>query len=117
MSLCIPYNVIEPLMDTLASQSWFSNAKVGAAGEVRTRVERSLAHAGLGVTGLMAETTITLNDLHAMSVGDVLTTEKSTAQPIVVCVEGEKKFFARIGQYKGNRALQIIRAVKPGDRV
>jgi len=117
MNLCIPYNVIEPLMDTLASQSWFSNAKAGVGAEVRSRVERSLAHAGLGVTGLMAETTITLSDLHSMSVGDVLTTEKSTASPIVVCIEGERKFFARIGQHKGNRALQIIRAVKPGDRV
>jgi len=117
MNLCIPYNVIEPLMDTLASQSWFSNAKAGMAGEVRVRVERSLAHAGLGVTALLAETTITLSDLHAMAVGDILTTEKLTSQPMVVCVEGEKKFFARIGQFRGNRALQIMRAVKAGDRV
>lgn len=117
MNLCIPYNVIEPLMVTLASQSWFSTAKTGLANETRIKVERSLSHAGLRVNGLLAETTITLADLHAMAVGDILTTDKPTHQHMVFCVEGEKKFFARIGQHKGHRAMQIIRAVKPGDRV
>lgn len=117
MNLCIPYNVIEPLMETLANQSWFSQTKADATREARIKLERSLTHAGLAVTGLLAETTITLSDLHAMQVGDILTTEKPTATPLVMCVENEKKFFCRVGQFKGKRALQVIRAVKPGDRV
>jgi flagellar motor switch protein FliM len=117
MNLCIPYNVIEPVMDQLSSQSWFSSSKTARPPEVRERINRSLARAPVGVTGLLAETTITLEDLRNLAVGDMITTEKPISKPIVLCVEGEKKFLAQIGQYKGGRALRIIRAVTGSDRV
>ncbi len=117
MNLCIPYNVIEPVMEQLASQSWFSAAKAARAPEMRERIGRSLNRAPITVTGLLAETTITLQDLRNIAPGDLIVTEKAISKPIVVCVEGEKKFLAQIGQFKGARALKILRAVTPTDRV
>jgi flagellar motor switch protein FliM len=116
MNLCIPYNVIEPVMEELANQSWFSTAKGGQVKDVRRMIERSLALAGLRVSAILAETTITLEDLHAMQPGDVITTEKLVDLPMVVTVEGEKKFFANVGQFKGKRAVKITRAIGPDDR-
>jgi flagellar motor switch protein FliM len=116
MNLCIPFNVIEPMMDELANQSWFASTKGGPARDVRPSIERSLSHAGLLVSGVLARTTITLSDLHALEVGDLITTEKPAGQPAVLMVEGERKFFCRLGQVKGHRALQVMRAVTPDDR-
>ncbi|MCW5766528.1 MAG: flagellar motor switch protein FliM [Phycisphaeraceae bacterium] len=117
MNLCIPYNVIEPVMEELSAQSWFSNARMARSKEIQQRIERSLSRAGLVVTGLLAQTTMTLADLRSMAVGDVVATEKPVGQPVVLCVEGEKKFLAHIGQFKGQRALRIVRAITPADRV
>lgn len=116
MNLCIPYNVIEPVMTELANQSWFSTTKGVQPKAVRKTIERSLAHAGVNVCGLLAETTITLADLHAMQPGDIITTEKPTSLPMVFSVEGEKKFFAHVGQFKGKRALRITRSIGADDR-
>ncbi len=117
MNLCIPYNVIEPIMEDLASQSWFSVAKAGRADDTPRRIAQSLNRAPLTITGLLAETTMTLSDLRGLAVGDIVATDKPLAKPVVLCVEGEKKFLANIGQFKGARALRVGRAVTPNDRV
>jgi flagellar motor switch protein FliM len=117
MNLCIPYNVIEPIVSDLSSQSWFNVPRAGKATETKQKIAGTLNRAALTVTGLLAETTITLNDLMNLSVGDVVTTERSATSPVVLCVEQERAFLANIGQFKGQRALKVMRAVELTDRV
>lgn len=117
MNLCIPYKVIEPMMDKLSSQNWFSAGKSQQSDSYASQIADSLAVASVGVSALLAETEMTLHDLLNLSVGDILTTEKPASQPVLLCVEGEKKLLANIGQYKGSRALKIIRTVREMDRV
>ncbi|CAN5848360.1 flagellar motor switch protein FliM [soil metagenome] len=117
MNLCIPYNVIEPIMGELSAQNWFSAAKGARTSAVAQQIASTLGRAAVNVTALLAETTITLQDLRGLAVGDTITTEKMTGTPLVVCVEGQKKFLAQIGQLRGKRAIKIDRAVLPGDRV
>jgi len=116
MNLCIPYNVIEPVMEELSSQSWFAAAKHQKSKEVELQIKKSLARAPLQVTGMLAETTITLKELLHLSVGDIILTEKPAAMPVVICVEGERKFLAQLGQHKGARALKVVRPASPDER-
>ena len=117
MNLCIPYNVIEPVVDELSSQSWFSMQKNDGTGEVTRRLGKQLERTTASVTGILAETTVTVADLSQMQVGDLILTEKPSTSPLVLCVEGEKKFLATLGQFKGRRVMCIGRAIARGDRV
>ncbi len=117
MNLCIPYNVIEPVMEELSAQSWFSAARNQKSKAIEDQITRGLRRASLNVAGVLAHTSITFRDLMNMSVGDLVVTEKSAAEHVVVTVEGEAKFLAHIGQVKGKRALRIVREVTPEDRV
>jgi flagellar motor switch protein FliM len=108
MNLCIPYAVIEPVMDELSAQSWFSASKNQKSAQTEANISKSLAGAALTVTGLLAETTITLRDLMEMSVGDLIVTDKAAASPVEVYVEGQVKQFAQIGQFRGSRALRVV---------
>ena len=117
MNLCIPYNVIEPLMEILASQSWFANARGKEEDQYSSRIGSSIGRSTLSVEGVLGETVLTLNDLMGLAVGDLLTLDRRADQPVLVSVEGKKKFFAAVGQYRGKRALSIVRAVTPKDRV
>lgn len=117
MNLCIPYNVIEPVVEDLSSQNWFAAAQNQKSDTAAAQITGTLTRAPLEVTGVLAETTITLSDLMSMTPGDVITTEKLAASPVVLAVEGEKKFLATVGQYRGNRALRVVRPVGPDDRV
>ena len=117
MNLCIPYNVIEPVMEDLAAQSWFSVARKGETDHLTEQIGSNLSRATLEVSGVLAETSITMRDLSRMSVGDVISTERLATRPVVVCVEGEEKFLAYPGQYRGKVALRIERTLKTGDRI
>ena len=62
----------------------------------------------MGLTGLLAETTITMRDLATLAVGDIISTEVDSSEPVWMCVEGERKFRAEVGQRRGNVALRLI---------
>ena len=115
MNLCIPYNVIEPIMEDLAAQNWFNVAKSSRTQDIQDKLAGNLSHATLTVTGVLAETTITLEDLMQLSVGDLIVTERSAASTVTLYVEGRKSFHARIGKHKGMRALKIERGLSASD--
>ncbi|MBX3366311.1 MAG: flagellar motor switch protein FliM [Phycisphaeraceae bacterium] len=117
MNLCIPYNVIEPVMDHLSAQSWFSTARHAKSNDNERRISSTLHAASLQVAGCLATTTISLADLLSMSVGDVIVTEKPSQDPVVVTVEGEAKFLAHMGKHKEKLALRVLRPITQADRV
>lgn len=115
MSLCIPYNAIEPVMDAVSSQTWFSSGQNRSAG-LESRLSGSLAAAGVSVSGILARTTISLRDLATMAAGDLIMTETPATKPMILAVEGERKFLAHIGQHRNKRAMRIDRPVTRTDR-
>lgn len=116
MNLCIPYAVIEPLMEDLAAQSWFSSAKLKGSPEVRRKIADELQEATLEVSGTLARTSITVSDLINMNVGDIIMTNKPSHAPAVLEVEGQSKMLAHLGQHKGRRALRVERSIETGER-
>lgn len=117
MSLCIPFNVIEPMIEDLSAQSWVLAGKHGNEPQWSRLISKRLADASLEVSGILAQTTITMADLRSLEVGDIIMTDKPAKSPVVLSAEGVPKFLARIGQHKGKRALKIVRPAKSSDRV
>lgn len=116
MNLCIPYNVIEPVMDDLAAQSWFAVSDQTKNAGLQERITKSVSRASVEISGILAETTMTMQELINLQPGDLILTEKLAIKPVVLQVEGEKKFWASIGKIKGKRALQVMEPVRPGQR-
>ena len=108
MNLCIPYNVIEPVVEELSAQSWFIASTSQKSRDAGKRLRKGLTGATMGLTGLLAETTITMRDLATLAVGDIISTEVDSSEPVWMCVEGERKFRAEVGQRRGNVALRLI---------
>lgn len=117
MNLCIPYNVIEPVMDDLSSQSWFAVSRNDDSTSSEKKISENLDQTGVNVTAILAETKITLRELSELRTGDLLVTTKNASDPSLILVEQEPKFLGQIGQHSGNRAVQIRQAVSRGDRV
>ncbi len=117
MSLCIPFNVIEPVMEKLVSQSWQAYRRSRHSQDLRHHLADKLDRASVLTSAVLAETTITVDDLQHMARGDLIVTDKPAHEPAVLAVEGRKKFLAQLGQHKGKRALHILRTVEKHDRV
>ncbi len=117
MSLCIPYNVIEPVMEKLANQTWAAYKRNRRDERLRTQLAHRLDRAPLVVSTELARTTIKLSDLLNLEVGDLITTDKPAAAPLVLKIEGKRKYMGNIGQYRGNRAFKVVRPLNHKDRV
>src|SRR4051794_31736161 len=109
MSLCIPYNVIEPIMGVLAAQNWFSYQRKGGQEDHLRKLTKNVSNAPLEMRAYLAQTSIKLSDLMNLQVGDVITTDKAVAADAFVQVEGRNKFFAQVGQMRGNRSIRVTR--------
>jgi flagellar motor switch protein FliM len=117
MALCIPYNAIEPIMGMLATQNWFSYQKKGLNDDSLHRLEKNISNAPLELRAFLAQTTITMNELLTLQVGDLITTGKECTEEVLVQIEGKKKFLAEVGQLRGKRSLKLTRIVKPAEVV
>ena len=109
MSLCIPYNVIEPIMGVLAAQNWFSYQRKGGQDDFFRRLTSSVCNAPIELRAFLAQTTISVNDLLALQVGDIITTEKSSAAEVLIQAEGKNKFLGQVGQFRGCRSVRVTR--------
>jgi len=117
MSLCIPYAVIEPVVDQLSSQSWSAYKRLTHDKALRSRLAGSLEAAKVNVSTVLADTTMTLNDLVNLQAGDMILTDKPASSPLALTVEGKRKFIGQLGQHRGNRAYKVTRPINPKDRV
>ena len=112
MSLCIPYNVIEPIMGMLAAQNWFSYQKKGSHEEYLRKLTKNIHNAPVELRVFLAQTTVRLSDLMALQIGDVITTDKDCSRDVLIQVEGRNKLMAQIGQYRGKRAIRVTRVLQ-----
>src|SRR5688500_20071133 len=109
MSLCIPYNVIEPIMGVLAAQNWFSyQRKSGQEDHVR-KLTRNVNNAPVEMRAFLAQTTIRLQELLSLQVGDIITTEKPCSADVLIQIGGKHKFLGQVGQIRGCRAIRVTR--------
>jgi flagellar motor switch protein FliM len=112
MSLCIPYNVIEPIMGLLAAQNWFSYQRKGATEDFVRKLTRNVNSAAVEMRAFLARTTIRMSDLLSLRPGDIITTERPCDSEAFVQVEGKLKFLGRVGQLRGNRALCVTKVTR-----
>lgn len=115
MTLCLPFNVIEPVMGKLATQSWLSYQRKGATQKQRDRITEGLSRAEVRLAAYLASTTITMKDLLSLKRGDIITTNRSVDSDLVVQVEGKNKFSGKLYSYRGSKAIRISRLADPDE--
>ena len=109
MSLCIPFNVIEPVMDKLVTQGWLAYQRQSAVEDKSEDIARGLGATFVNVAAYLAETTITVRELLALQPGDIIQTTKPHNGEVILQVEGENKFAGSLGRHKDHLAVKIIR--------
>jgi len=117
MTLCIPFNVIEPVMGKLATQSWLAYQRKASSAAQREQVTGHLKNAEVGLRAFLAGTTITVDDLLNLQPGDVIPTSKHANAELIVQVENRNKFAGRLYQHKGMRAIRVTRLAESDEKL
>ena len=112
MNFCIPYFVIEPLIDKLSSQQWFSStSRKGGEGVRETLVER-LNEVSVPLALELGHSVINLGDVLQVQTGDVIRLDGTTKDPLGLRVGNRVKFHCVPGLINKNYAAQVTEVLR-----
>lgn len=107
MNFCIPYFVIEPLIDKLSSQQWFSSTNRKGMEGVKEALTDRLNEVSVQMALELGHSVISLGDVIQMQPGDYITLEGKVEDPLGVRVGNRVKFHARPGIHEKKYAAEI----------
>jgi flagellar motor switch protein FliM len=108
ISICVPHPVIEPLMDRLNTQAWFSSSSRKSGSEDdRLKLADGIRGARLPIGVELGSTTITVGELLDIREGDVIRLDRGLDAELPVLAGKRARFLGRPGTLGGNRAVQI----------
>ena len=116
MSICIPFNVIEPVIGKLGTQSWLAYSRRAISTDQERSVTRNLRHAKVNARAYLGTTSITVREFMSLAPGDIIKLDKTVTEDFVLQVEGRNKFAGKLGRFRGYRSLQITRRA-PADEL
>jgi len=108
MNLCIPYITIEPVISKLSAQYWYSSIRKGATDENASIIQSRLEAVELPIVVEVGEVEITMEELLAIQVGDVIKLPNTKINSdMLVKIGGRKKYKCRPGVIGNRVAVQI----------
>jgi flagellar motor switch protein FliM len=112
MSLCIPYPVLEGILDQLNSQQIYHQKQKDIDPNTQFKVLDKLRHADLPVRVVLGGTQISFQELLKLSVNDVIRLDQQITDDLLVCVNHQPKFYARPGTLKNHLAVAVANPVE-----
>lgn len=116
MNFCIPYIVIEPIINSLNTKHWFEiDSGEDDEGKYRETVEKQIEKANIPLSVIVGKTNITIDEFINIQVGDVIPLDSYVNSDFKVKVGEITKFYAKPGVNKGKNAIQITSIIGEED--
>ena len=107
MNICIPYTVVEPVIDKINTKYWYSTADVKSNEAYRELIEDTLNRAQIPVRAVMGRSAISVNDFIHLQVGDIIKVDTRLEDELDIFVGNLKKFSALPGAFNDAYAVKI----------
>lgn len=107
MNVCIPFTVLEPVIERVNTKFWYSTAQVKDDEIYRDVMEESLQKAQIPVRAIMGRSAISVNDFIHLQPGDIIKVNTKVEDELDVYVGNIKKFSAIPGAYDDSYAVKI----------
>lgn len=107
MNICIPFAVLEPVIDRVNTKFWYSTTTETEEGVYREFLEESLQRAKIPVRAIMGKSAISVNDFIHLQPGDIIKVNTKIEDELDVYVGNIKKFSAIPGAYEDSYAVKI----------
>src|ERR1700716_2005437 len=108
ISICVPHPVIEPLIDRLNTQAWFSSSsRKSGSDDARIRLSERIRGPRLPVAVELGSTSITVGELLDIRAGDVIRLDRGVEVELPIMAGKHARFVGRPGTWGGNRAIQV----------
>ena len=107
MNICIPYTVVEPVIDKINTKYWYSTSEVKDDDKYRELIEDNIHKAKIPVRAIMGRSAISVNDFIHLQPGDIIKLNTKIEDEMDVYVGNIKKFSALPGAHDDAYAVKI----------
>ena len=113
MNFCIPYLTIEPIISKLSAQYMYSSVRSGATTENLNILKERLSTVEISVVAEIGSMNLTVRDVLALRVGDVIRLNNTrVGDPMVLKVGNREKFLCRPGVVGTKVAVQVVKRLE-----
>lgn len=114
MNICLPYLVLEPIMDKLNTKFWFSHSQQES--DISNRyIKKTLDNTNVSVKAILGKTTISFAELLSLRIGDCVKLDNSINSDLKVFIGNELKYTAKAGISNNKKAIKIKSVIKGED--
>ena len=114
MNICIPYILLEPIMDKLNTRYWFTTSIKEYSEEDKVTMKARILNTEVPLIAYLGYSEILVKDLLALESGDIIRLENNNGL-IPIKIGSNTKFKGKIGQINDNIAVKIVEVVRDGD--
>lgn len=111
INFCMPHVTLEPIIPNLSAHYWLSTQKKTREPKEIAELEKRVKKTKLPIVAELGQTTISVQELSHLAVGDVIRLTESVGDSLTVKIGTKSKFFAQPGTYKGKIAIQITEKI------
>lgn len=112
MNVCLPYTVLETVVDKLNTKYWYSTMKTSDGKDYKDVIEVAINRARIPIRAVLGRSTISFNDLVTMQKGDIIKLNTKVNDELNVFVGNMKKFTAMPGSSSNSYAVKIATVIK-----
>jgi flagellar motor switch protein FliM len=114
INICIPYLVLEPILEKLSMFFLFSTKAKVTSPEQVAAIRKKIEWAKVDVVAFLGNSEILVRDLLGLAIGDVIPLQQAVDSPLPVYVGKYIKFKSNPGLHGEHLAVQITEVVKEG---
>jgi flagellar motor switch protein FliM len=115
MNVCIPLAVLEPILDRLNAQVWFTRSSNKTSNtQSLSAIQQRLSQAAIQVSAELGQATISVGELLTLAVGDVIQLDQSVKGLLDIRVGNQVKFKASPGVSDNKMAFQVAKILHEG---
>ena len=112
MNVCLPYVVLEPVMDKLNTKYWFSTMQNRDMNTYEEAISSLISKAQIPVKAVLGESSISVADFGNLNVGDIIKIGRKVDDELEVYVGNIRKFKALPGSSEDHYAVRVTQVVR-----
>lgn len=112
MNICLPYLVLEDIMDNLNTKYWYSTIKKVKDENYEEYIESMLRRVDVPVKAVLGNSAISVNDFIHLQVGDIIRLDSKVDTDLNIYVGNIKKFTALPGANNDTYAVQVTSVIR-----
>ncbi len=112
MNICIPYAVVEPVIDKLNTKYWYSTLQEKDDTSYREFIEVAIQRAKIPIRTVLGKSVISVNDYINMAKGDIIRLDKKVNEELDIYVGNIYKFTGMPGESSDSYAVKISTVIR-----